>query len=96
MVFVRLRSIDVIQGLKPLACDRSFRPLRQQTRRRGGSISVRNVPLLVRRKKEIGRAKTDGECRKAVGRQCLSRVGDDVSSAIAESYQDTGKEARQS
>lgn len=57
-----------------------LKPLRQQTRRRGGSVSGKKVPLLVRREKEIGRSKAIRKQLQVAGRQCLPRVGDVVGS----------------
>jgi hypothetical protein len=68
-----------------------LKPLRQQTRRRGGSVSGKKVPLLVRRKKRLGEAKQFESNDKPLDDNAYHVLAMLFAPMITKAYQDTAK-----
>jgi hypothetical protein len=68
-----------------------LKPLRQQTRRRGGSVSGEKVPLLVRRKKRLGEAKQFKSNDKPLDDNAYHVLAMLLAPMITKAYQDTTK-----
>ena len=64
---------------------------RQQTRRRGGSVSGKKVPLLVRRKKRLGEAKQFKSNDKPLDDNAYHVLAMLLAPMITRAYQDTAK-----
>lgn len=68
-----------------------LKPLRQQTRKRGGSVSGKKVPLLMRRKKRLGEAKQFESNDKPLDDNAYHVLAMLLAPMITKAYQDTTK-----